>query len=140
MARRSDWYDPSTLWPSKASDVPGGAWRRSWWAGGRVVRLHAAYIRIQPKRHQDWSEYRRLIGYWSPVTGELWSEEVLRATWLAMMVGCGYAQGETMAERLEGPAWVPLTRKEAEQPPAFWASRCLWRREGARMSREEAEL
>jgi len=83
MARRSDYYDPTGLWHR---DSPG----LEQWGGraGNVVRLKAAYVRIQEPGRYRWNpsqrEYllvrgsrtdrRELVGYWSPLTGELWSE------------------------------------------------------------------
>jgi len=147
MARRSDWYDPSGLWKR---DSPGlERWRpdlASRFGGDSLVRLKAAYIRVQEAPRYIWNakarEYlpvkgsrvdrRELVGYWSPLTGELWSEEDLRQVWSQLIIACGYT------EPLRATPWLtPLNETEAEQPPAFWASRCLWKREGARMSREQ---
>jgi len=123
MARTRTWYDPVT-----ATD------------GDEPVALRAAYVRrVEAAGAEQRERARQLVGYWSPVTGELWSEELLRELWLQNMVRAGFAQGATLGERMTPPlgGW-PLSRREAEHPPLHAVRAYLVKAEGARLSRAES--
>lgn len=140
MARTPDYYDPSGLWPKDYKQLrPRWRTREQHEHGeygrtkntNQLVRLLPAYIRIQ----EPGSDRRHLVGYVSPVTLKLWQVDELRETWLALMILCGFA-----ADPDEPEAWRPLSWEAAGQPEAYYASRCLWKKEGAAMLREEQKL
>ena len=87
MGRTRTWYDPS------AQDVV----------------LRAAYVRRQEyvRGASPAESSRRLVGYWSPVSGVLWTADQLREAWASNLEDVGLDQFVTGDELAHpSPWWV----------------------------------